>query len=259
MTEGSALASALSGKTALVIGASSGIGLSTANLFADSGAKVHAAARRARPSAVIVPTTIALPEAARRTRSMLQPGADPVRKVSIIPRGMALGVTLSAPDVERSNYEEQYLLGRIKVALGGRVAEEVVYGTITAGAESDIQQLTMIARQMVGRWGMSEKIGPVSVLPGPNEGPLFPGQPGSVSPQTLELVDAEVRHIIDDAFSTAVRLLEENRGRVESLARALLERETLDERDAYEAAGFPAPSKAELHEEQHRADEVPAT
>ena len=98
-----------------------------------------------------------------------------MRKVSIIPRGMALGVTLSAPDVEKSNYEEQYLLGRIKVALGGRVAEEVVYGTITAGAESDIQQLTAIARQMVGRWGMSEAIGPIAVLPTDGQGPLLPG------------------------------------------------------------------------------------
>ena len=102
---------------------------------------------------------------------MLTPGADPVRKVSIIPRGMALGVTLSAPDVEKSNYEEQYLIGRIRVALGGRVAEEVVYGTITAGAESDIQQLTAIARQMVGRWGMSKAIGPIAVLPSEANGP----------------------------------------------------------------------------------------
>ena len=106
---------------------------------------------------------------------MLTPGADPVRKVSIIPRGMALGVTLSAPDVEKSNYEESYLLGKIKVALGGRVAEEIVYGTITAGAESDIQQLTAIARQMVGRWGMSESIGPIAVLPSDGQGPLLPG------------------------------------------------------------------------------------
>ena len=86
---------------------------------------------------------------------MLTPGADPVRKVSIIPRTMSLGVTISAPDVERTNYNEEHLLTRIRVALGGRVAEEIVYDSISAGAESDIQQLTMIARQMVGRWGMS--------------------------------------------------------------------------------------------------------
>ena len=78
---------------------------------------------------------------------------------------MALGVTLSAPDVEKANYEESYLLAKIKVALGGRVAEEIVYGTITTGAESDIEQLTAIARPMVGRWGMSHAIGPIAVMP----------------------------------------------------------------------------------------------
>ena len=88
---------------------------------------------------------------------MLTPGADPVRKVSIIPRGMALGVTLSTPDTDRVSYSREELQAKILVALGGRVAEEVVYGTITTGAESDIQQLTAIARQMVGRWGMSER------------------------------------------------------------------------------------------------------
>ena len=103
---------------------------------------------------------------------MLTPGADPVRKVSIIPRGMALGVTLSTPDTDRVSYSLEELQAKIKVALGGRVAEEVVYGTITTGAESDIQQLTQIARQMVGRWGMSEAIGP-------DRGPA-PGRPGAI-------------------------------------------------------------------------------
>ena len=95
---------------------------------------------------------------------MLTEGADPVRKVSIIPRGMALGVTLSTPDTDRVSYSLEELEAKIEVSLGGRVAEEVVYGTITTGAESDIQQLTEIARQMVGKWGMSEAIGPVAVL-----------------------------------------------------------------------------------------------
>ena len=92
---------------------------------------------------------------------MLTPEADPVRKVSIIPRGQALGVTLSTPDSDRVSYSTEELEARIRVSLGGRVAEEVVYGKITTGAESDLQQLTEIARQMVGRWGMSEKIGPI--------------------------------------------------------------------------------------------------
>ena len=96
---------------------------------------------------------------------MLTPEADPVRKVSIIPRGMALGVTLSTPDDDRVSYSQEDLEAKIKVALGGRAAEEVVYGKVTTGAESDFQQLTQIARQMVGRWGMSDKVGPVTVLP----------------------------------------------------------------------------------------------
>src|SRR5215203_5128857 len=169
---------------------------------------------------------------------MLTPGADPVRKVSIIPRGMALGVTLSAPDVEKSNYEEHYLLGRIKVALGGRVAEEVVYGTITAGAESDIQQLTAIARQMVGRWGMSESIGPIAVLPSDGQGPLLPGV-SEVSQATQELIDREVRRLVDTAHAEVTRLLTDHRAQLDALTAALLEAETLDEADAYVAAGVP--------------------
>ena len=108
---------------------------------------------------------VAYHEAGHALVGMLTPGADPVRKVSIIPRGQALGVTFAAPENDRANYEEEWLLAKIKVALGGRVAEEIVFGTITTGAESDIQQLTEIARGMVGRWGMSRAIGPIAVLP----------------------------------------------------------------------------------------------
>ena len=104
-------------------------------------------------------------EAGHAIVGMLTPGADPVRKVSIIPRGQALGVTFSAPDLDKFNYDEKYLLGRIRVALGGRVAEEIVFGDLTTGAESDIQQLTAIARRMVGRWGMSRAFGPIAVIP----------------------------------------------------------------------------------------------
>ncbi len=107
--------------------------------------------------------------------AMLTPGADPVRKISIIPRGLALGVTFSAPDADRFNYERRELIAKIKVALGGRAAEEIVFGEPTTGAESDIQQLTAIARQMVGRWGMSDEIGPLAVLPADGAGPLLPG------------------------------------------------------------------------------------
>jgi len=169
---------------------------------------------------------------------MLTPGADPVRKVSIIPRTMSLGVTLSAPDQERTNYDEEYLLTRIRVALGGRVAEELVYDSISAGAESDIQQLTAVARQMVGRWGMSKAIGPIAVLPSDAQGPLLPGA-SEVSEATQRLVDEEVRRIVDEAHVVVARLLSDNRERLDSLTEALLAAETLDEDEAYAAAGVP--------------------
>jgi cell division protease FtsH len=166
---------------------------------------------------------------------MLTPGADPVRKVSIIPRTMSLGVTLSAPDEERPNLDEPYLRTRIKVALGGRGAEQIVYGTVSAGAESDIQQLTQIARQMVGRWGMSTAIGPIAVLPSEANGPLLPGA-AEVSDTTQRILDEEVRRIVDEAHTDVVALLSDHRAQLDRLTEALLEQETLDEEDAYAAA-----------------------
>jgi cell division protease FtsH len=175
-------------------------------------------------------------EAGHAIVGMLTEGADPVRKVSIIPRGMALGVTFAAPESDRFNYREPEIQARIKVALGGRAAEEVVYGETSTGAESDIQQLTEIARQMVGRWGMSSAIGPVAVLPRDGMGPFFSGAVES-SPDTQKLLDGEVRRIVDEAHDEVVTLLQQNRGKLDSLAAALLEHETLDEEDAYAAAG----------------------
>jgi cell division protease FtsH len=176
---------------------------------------------------------------------MVTPHADPVRKVSIIPRTQSLGVTISSPDSERTNYDEEYLLGRIRVALGGRVAEEIVYGSISAGAESDIQQLTGIARQMVGRWGMSPKIGPIAVIPSEAQGPLLPGA-SEVSPATQELIDAEVRRIVDEAHGEVTRLLSEHRDKLESLTERLMRKETLDMDEAYEAAGVARPRPEEI-------------
>jgi cell division protease FtsH len=172
---------------------------------------------------------------------MLTPGADPVRKISIIPRGQALGVTLSTPESDRYGYERNELIGKIKVALGGRSAERVVYGQTTTGAESDLQQLTQIARGMVGRWGMSDAIGPVAVVDGRQGGPLLPGVQ-EVSEHTQQMVDEEVRRIVEGAERETVALLESERHRLEALARALLERETLDQADAYEIAGVELPA-----------------
>jgi cell division protease FtsH len=167
---------------------------------------------------------------------MLTPDADPVRKVSIIPRGQALGVTLSSPDADRVSYSREALEAKIKTSLGGRVAEEIVYETITTGAESDLEQLTEIARQMVGRWGMSDKLGPRTLLPR-ERGPLLAD--GDISPQTKWLIDEEVQRIVDDAHAEVTQLLTEHREQLDTLSRALLEAETLDAADAYAAAGVP--------------------
>jgi cell division protease FtsH len=171
---------------------------------------------------------------------MLTPGADPVRKVSIIPRGQALGVTFSAPDADRFNYDQRHLLAQIKVALGGRSAEEIVFGDLTTGAESDIQQLTRIARYMVGRWGMSRAIGPVAVIPAEGAGMLLPGV-SETSEATQRLIDEEVRRIVEAAHKDVLELLRSNRAHLDELVAALLEHETLDEVDAYAAAGLSRP------------------
>ena len=165
---------------------------------------------------------------------MLTPGADPVRKISIIPRGQALGVTYQAPRADRYSYSAQYLRGRITGALGGRAAEEVVYGDMTTGAENDMEHASNIARQMVGRWGMSPAIGPVSVLPPPGqESPL---RLDGVAPATRELVDTEARKIIEECYEQALTTLRGSRDRLDRLAHSLLERETLEEDEAYAAA-----------------------
>jgi cell division protease FtsH len=175
---------------------------------------------------------------------MLTPDADPVRKVSIIPRGQALGVTLSTPDSDRVSLSREELDAKINVSLGGRAAEEIVYGKITTGAESDLQQLTQIARQMVGRWGMSDKLGPITLLPSDGQGPLLPGA-SETSPQTQWLIDEEVHRIVDEAHDEVARLLTEHRDQLDNLAHALLKAETLDAPEAYAAAGIPMRS-AEL-------------
>ncbi len=134
-------------------------------------------------------------EAGHALIGMLTPGADPVRRVSIIPRSGALGVTLSTPDDDRVSHTREDLVGKIEAGLGGRVAEVAVYGTITTGAESDIELVTAIARQMVGRWGMSEAIGFVTVIPS-ETGNAF-GSVRETSEATQQLIDAQVRQLID--------------------------------------------------------------
>jgi cell division protease FtsH len=176
-------------------------------------------------------------EAGHAIVGMLTPGADPVRKITIIPRGQSLGVTLSSPDVDRFNYSRAELEARVRSALGGRAAEELVFGDQTTGAEGDIVQITALVRHMVGRWGMSERIGMVAVLPSDGANPWSE----IASPRTLELVDGEVRREVEAAYDDVLALLTAERSRLDALAEALLERETLDQLDAYRIAGLGEP------------------
>jgi cell division protease FtsH len=178
-------------------------------------------------------------EAGHALLGMLQPGADPVRKVSIIPRGRALGVTLSTPQTDRYGYDANYLRGRIIGALGGMAAEDEVFDVVTTGAESDLENATRIARSMVGRWGMSERIGPVTVLPQDGD-PRMAG----VSDALLDTLDEEVRRIIDECDDRAAALLREHRDKLEAIVEQLLIHETLDEPDVYAAAGISRPVEA---------------
>ncbi|MET9474286.1 ATP-dependent zinc metalloprotease FtsH [Streptomyces sp. NPDC002917] len=164
---------------------------------------------------------------------MLQPGADPVRKVTIVPRGRALGVTLSTPEADKYAYTEDYLRGRIIGALGGMAAEQLVYGVVTTGSESDLEQVTSLARGMVGRWGMSERVGRLTAIPGDAQ----QAYGLSAAPATLDVVDHEMRRIVDECYIEAQQLLREHREKLDALASALLQNETLDEEAAYRAAG----------------------
>ena len=190
---------------------------------------------------------VVIPEAERRRTAyheaghallgMLQPGADPVRKVSIVPRGRALGVTLSTPESDRYGYDANYLRGRIIGALGGMAAEQEVFNIVTTGAEHDLEMVTRIARSMVGRWGMSERIGTLSVLPAEGD-PRMAG----ISDALLGAVDEEVRRITDECYADARRVLRENRYKLEAIVAQLLARESLDEPEIYAAAGIPHPA-----------------
>src|SRR5829696_5316114 len=185
-------------------------------------------------------------EAGHALVGMLTPGADPVRKISIVPRGHALGVTFQSPDADRYSYSASYLRGRIAGMLAGRAAEELIYDDVTTGAENDLEQATGIAKQMVGRWGMSEKVGMLSALPDPRrEQPLSLGGDGT-SPATRELVETEARRILDQGHDQALQTLRANRQRLDGLVEALLRTETLDAADAYRAAGVPYPAEPDL-------------
>jgi cell division protease FtsH len=160
----------------------------------------------------------------------LLPKTDPVHKVTIIPRGRALGVTMQLPEQDRYAYDRDYLLNRIAVLFGGRIAEEVFMNQMTTGASNDFERATQMARDMVTRYGMSDVLGPMVYAE--NEGEVFLGRSitktTNMSEETMRKVDAEIRRIIDDQYALARRLIEENRDKVEAMAKALLEFETID-------------------------------
>ena len=178
----------------------------------------------------------AVHESGHALLALLIPGTDPVRKVSIVPRGMALGVTVQSPVDDRQNYPEDYLRARITVALGGRSAEQVVYGLVTTGAENDLRQVTQIAHQMVARWGMSERVGPLN-FGDEDDGRPF-GGPRPYSESTAELIDAEVRHIVDQCLDQACNLLRDHRWRLDALTKALVAEDSIDEDEILKVVGM---------------------
>ena len=182
-------------------------------------------------------TQTAVHEAGHALIAMVLPGADPVRKISIIPRGRALGVTFQSPDTDRYAMSATYLRGRIIGALGGRVAEQLKFGEVTTGAESDLSVAAAIARQMIGRWGMSDAIGPVSIDMGSgDDGYAMPFANSGPSEQTRALIDAETRRLIDSCEVEASAIIRSHEDKLDALVKALLERETLNEADAYRIA-----------------------
>jgi cell division protease FtsH len=179
---------------------------------------------------------IAYHESGHALLGLLVPGVDPVRKVTIIPHGGALGVTIQSPIDDRFNYGEDYLRARIVGALGGRAAEQLVYSAVSTGAANDLQQVTQIAHEMVVRWGMSPKIGPVAFAEdggGPGLGMARP-----YSESTAREVDTEVKRIADECFADAIRLLTEHRAQLDKLAQALLKDDSLDEEQILSVTGI---------------------
>ncbi|MEF2231772.1 MAG: ATP-dependent zinc metalloprotease FtsH [Pseudodesulfovibrio sp.] len=173
--------------------------------------------------------TTAYHEAGHALVAKLLPGTDPVHKVSIIPRGRALGVTMQLPGEDRHNYSKDYLINNMAVLMGGRCAEEVVLGQLTTGASNDIERATKTARNMVCMWGMSDKLGPMSF--GDNQEQVFLGKElihnRDYGEETAKLIDNEVRRFVEDAYQQATALLKENLDSLEAIAQALLDRETI--------------------------------
>jgi len=182
---------------------------------------------------------VAYHEAGHALVAHFSPGADPLRKVSIVPRGRALGVAVQTPEEDRYNVSRTYLLGRLAIALGGRAAEIAVFNEVTTGAENDLKQATSLARKMVGLWGMSDEVGPVYL--GTGEEHVFLGreivQEKAFSDATAQRLDQAVRDIVEDALQRALALIHQHRPKLDALVARLLEKETLDAAEVIEILG----------------------
>lgn len=183
---------------------------------------------------------VAYHESGHALVALLTPGADPVHKVTIIPRGMAGGYTVSLPEEDRTLHSRSFFLTEIPVLMGGRVAEELIFGDITTGAHNDLQKATNIAREMVCRFGMSEKIGPIVF--GKEGGMVFLGRDlmdeKNYSEDTARMIDAEVKRILEEGYKQSKQILTENRDKLEALAKLLLEKETLDAEEIKQVTGL---------------------
>jgi cell division protease FtsH len=184
-------------------------------------------------------------EAGHAIVAKMLPGTDPVHKVTIIPRGRALGVTMQLPTEDRYSHTRSYLLTNIAVLMGGRIGEEIFMNQMTTGASNDFERATDMARNMVVRWGMSDLMG--TRVYGENESEIFLGRDvtthKNLSNGTAELVDKEIRRIVDEQYARARQIIEENKDKVEVMAKALLEWETIDAEqiDAIMAGEDPQP------------------
>ncbi len=204
---------------------------------------------------------VAYHEAGHALVAHLTPGADPLRKVSIVPRGRALGVTVQMPDEDRHNYSKTYLLGRLAMMLGGRAAEMVIYDEVTTGAENDLKQATSLARRMVGMWGMSDDVGPLYLGTGDEQ--VFLGgeltQDKSFSDATAERVDAALREIVENSLRESLELCREHRHLLDAMVQALLDKETLDAPEVIEliGPGMQEDPNAGIDEDEGLAQEEP--
>jgi cell division protease FtsH len=204
---------------------------------------------------------VAYHEAGHALVAHFTPGADPLRKVSIVPRGRALGVTVQMPEEDRHNYSRTFLLGRLAMLLGGRAAEMVVYDEVTTGAENDLKEASGLARRMVGLWGMSQDVGPVYL--GTGEEHVFLGreivQERAFSDATANRLDAAVREMVEEALQQALAMNGAYRDRLDALVAALLEHETLDGKEVIEILGPPIELDLEAGIEPQQLATIEAT